>query len=36
MCCEKIEGAKNPADMLTKCVDVGKLRLCKALIGMVQ
>ena len=36
MCLEKIEGAKNPADMLTKCVDVGKLRLCKALIGMVQ
>ena len=33
---EKIEGAKNPANMLTKCVDVGKLRLCKALIGMVQ
>ena len=35
ICLEKIEGAKNPADMLTKCVDVGKLRLCKALIGMV-
>ena len=35
MCLEKIEGAKNPADMLTKCVDVGKLKLCKALIGMV-
>ncbi|PHT85263.1 hypothetical protein T459_07369 [Capsicum annuum] len=27
MCLEKIEVAKNPADMLTKCVDVGKLRL---------
>ena len=24
MCLEKIEGAKNPADMLTKCIDVGK------------
>ena len=31
MCLEKIEGAKNPADRLTKCVDVGKLRLCKNL-----
>ena len=27
MCLKKIEGAKNPADMLTKCVDVGKLDL---------
>ena len=36
MCLEKIEGAKNPADMLTKCVDVGKLRSCKALIGIMQ
>ena len=35
MCLENIEGAKNPADMLTKCVKVGKLRLCKALIGTV-
>ena len=26
---EKIEGAKNPADMLTKCVDVGKLDYAK-------
>ena len=24
---EKIDGAKNPANMLTKCVDVGILRL---------
>ena len=24
MCLEKIEGAKNPADMVTKCLDVGK------------
>ena len=29
MCFEKIEGAKNPANMLTKCVGVGILRLCK-------
>ena len=36
MCFEKIEGAKNPANMLTKCVDVGILRLCKVLIGIVQ
>ena len=36
MCLEKIEGAKNPADMLTKCVDVGKLRLCKTLVGLLQ
>ena len=35
MCMEKIEGAKNPADMLTKCVDVGKLRLCKTLVGVL-
>ena len=32
---EKIEGAKNPADMLTKCVDIGKLRLCKASVGLL-
>ena len=36
MCLEKIEGAKNLANMLTTCVDVGKMRLCKASIGMVQ
>ena len=30
---EKIEGAKNPAYMLTKCIDVGILRLCKASLG---
>ncbi|PHT28069.1 hypothetical protein CQW23_32332 [Capsicum baccatum] len=36
MCLEKIKGgAKNPADMLTKCVDVGKLRLCKTLVGLL-
>ena len=33
MCLEKIEGAKNPADMLTKCVNVGKLGLCKTSVG---
>ena len=36
MCLEKIEDAKNPADMLTKCVDVGKLRLCKTSTGLLQ
>ena len=35
MCLEKIEGAKNQADMLTKCVDVGKLGLCKTLVGVL-
>ena len=35
MCLEKIEGAKNPADMLTKYVDVGKLRLCKTSVGLL-
>ena len=32
---EKIEGAKNPADMLMKCVDVGKLGLCKTSVGLL-
>ena len=32
---EKKEGAKNPTDMLTKCVDVGKLRLCKTSVGLL-
>jgi len=36
MCFEKIKGAKNPTNMLTKCVDVGMLRLCKASIGMMS
>ena len=36
MCLEKIEGAKNPADMLKKCVDVGKLRLFKTSVGLLQ
>ena len=35
MCLEKIEGAKNLTDMLTKCVDVGKLRLCKTSVGLL-
>ncbi|PHT91026.1 hypothetical protein T459_06139 [Capsicum annuum] len=34
-CLEKIEGAKNSTDMLTKCVDVGKLRLYKTLVGLL-
>ena len=33
MCLEKIKGAKNPANMMTKCVDVEILMLCKASIG---
>ena len=35
MCLEKIGGAKNPADMLRKCVDVGKLWLCKTSVGLL-
>ena len=35
MCLEKLEGAKNAANMLTKCVDVGKLRLCKTSVGLL-
>ena len=35
VCLEKIEGANNPADMLTKCVDVGKLRSCKTSVGLL-
>ena len=35
MCLEKIEGAKNLADMLLKCVDVGKVRLCKTSVGLL-
>ena len=35
MCLEKIEGARKPADMLTKCVDVGKLRLGKTSVGLL-
>ena len=36
MILEKIVGAKNLANMFTKCVDIGTLRLCKASIGMMQ
>ena len=36
MCLEKIEGVTNLSNMLTKCVDVGTLRLCKTSIGMMQ
>ena len=32
---QKIEGPKNLADMLTKCVDVGKLGLCKISVGLL-
>ena len=35
MCLEKIKGAKNPADMLMKCVDVGKLGLWKTSVGLL-
>ena len=35
MCLEKIEGAKNSADMLMKCVYVGKLGLCKTSVGLL-
>ena len=31
---EKIEGARKPADMLTKCVDVGKLGVCETSFGL--
>ena len=36
MCLEKIEGAKNSTDILMKCVDVGKLGLCKTSVGLLQ
>ena len=37
MCFEKkIESSKNPTEMLTKYLDVGKLRLSKALTGRVD
>ena len=35
MCLEKIEGAKNSTDILMKCVDVGKLGLCKTSVGLL-
>ncbi|OAY26992.2 hypothetical protein MANES_16G063350v8, partial [Manihot esculenta] len=35
ICLKKIEGTKNPTDMLTKGVDVGKLGLCKVSVGLL-
>ena len=35
MCLEKIEGANNPADILMKCFDDGKLGLCKTSVGLL-
>ena len=35
MCLEKIEGEKNLAEILTKCVDVGKVRLCKTSVCLL-
>ena len=35
MSLKKIQGAKNPADMLTKEVPTDKLRLCVASVGLV-
>jgi hypothetical protein len=31
---ENISGTKNPADMLTKCVTIEKLKLCVASVGL--
>ena len=31
---EKISGAQNPRDMLTKTVTIDKLKLCSALAGL--
>ena len=31
---EKIQGIKNPADMLTKTVTIDKLKLCSTLVGL--
>lgn len=33
---EKIQGAQNPADMLTKTVTVDKLELCSTSVGLLQ
>ncbi|KAE8676976.1 Vesicle-associated protein 4-1 [Hibiscus syriacus] len=33
---EKISGAQNPADMLTKTVTTDKLKLCSASVGMLE
>ena len=32
---EKIQGVRNPADMLTKTVTVEKLRLCSTSVGLL-
>ena len=32
---EKIQGSKNPVDMLTKAVMIEKLELCSALVGLL-
>ena len=32
---EKIQGSKNPADMLTKAVTIEKLELCLASVGLL-
>jgi hypothetical protein len=32
---EKIQGSKNPADMLTKTVTTKKLKLCSTLVGLL-
>ena len=33
---EKIQGSKNPADMLTKTVAINKLKLCSISVGLQQ
>ncbi|KAE8705011.1 Cytochrome P450 84A1 [Hibiscus syriacus] len=33
---EKISGAQNPADMLTKTVTIDKLKLCSTSVGMLE
>ena len=31
---EKIQGSKNPTDMLTKTMTIGKLKLCSTSVGL--
>ena len=33
---EKIQGSKNPADMLTKVVTIDKLKLCSTSVGLLE
>jgi hypothetical protein len=33
---KKIEGRKNPADMLTKVVTIDKLKLCSTSVGLLE